>query len=153
MPMLLLRFTLIFALALWQGGFLFYALVVVPVGSDVVGVRDQGFITQRVSEWFNGFGGLALGVAAMEWIITPDTHRRRRLARGTLLGVNVLVLAATAALHFAVDQYLDADTRSVRDAGRFYVLHARYLVLSGVQWVLVMILLALTLSTWRNHGD
>lgn len=41
----------------WQGGFFFYAAVVVPIGSDVLGSPiTQGFVTQEVTRWLNILG-------------------------------------------------------------------------------------------------
>ena len=43
------RFVVVQALLLWQGGFLFYAAIVVPVGTDELGSAfAQGKITARV---------------------------------------------------------------------------------------------------------
>jgi hypothetical protein len=59
------RFVVIYAFLLWQGGFVVYGGVVVPIGSDQLGSDlAQGLITQRVSVWLNIFGVvwcLALG--------------------------------------------------------------------------------------------
>ena len=44
------RFIVLVALCFWQGGFTFYAGVVVPVGTDVLGSSlKQGFVTRRVT--------------------------------------------------------------------------------------------------------
>ena len=46
------RLLLLIGLMFWQGGFLFYAAVVVPVGTRVLGSEtEQGFITQSVTNY------------------------------------------------------------------------------------------------------
>ncbi|MFM8571811.1 MAG: hypothetical protein ACKOAU_09465 [Pirellula sp.] len=39
---------------LWWGGLSFYAIVVVPIGTEQIGSVAQGFITQRVTQWHEG---------------------------------------------------------------------------------------------------
>ena len=63
MTTVLRRLLLLLALMFWQGGFMFYGAVVVPVGSDVLGShREQGFVTQSVTNYLNGAGAIALAV-------------------------------------------------------------------------------------------
>ena len=45
---------------LWQGGFLFYAAVVVPTGTEVLGSFEQGRVTRHVTDWLNGIGAVTL---------------------------------------------------------------------------------------------
>src|SRR5580692_5608945 len=55
------RFVLLLCFAVWQGGFMFYGGVVVPVGGRVLGSEtDQGFITQAVTNYLNGAGAVCL---------------------------------------------------------------------------------------------
>ena len=50
MQVLIRQFLVMSAVALWLGGFTFYALVVVPTGTDVLGGSvEQGFVTQAVT--------------------------------------------------------------------------------------------------------
>ena len=57
------RMALIVTLMFWQGGFMFYGAVVVPVGSEVLGShREQGFVTRSVTNYLNGAGVLCLAV-------------------------------------------------------------------------------------------
>lgn len=37
------------ARGMWWGGLCFYAVVIVPIGTEVIGSVEQGFITQRVT--------------------------------------------------------------------------------------------------------
>ena len=55
------RFLTTLALALWWGGFTFYALVVIPTAQKVLHSHVKvGFITQQVTGWLNWCGVLAL---------------------------------------------------------------------------------------------
>ena len=54
MTRFLRRFLVLAALMFWQGGFTFYAAVVIKVGQDVLGShRRQGFVTRRVAQYLN----------------------------------------------------------------------------------------------------
>ena len=57
---LLRRFLVVQALLFWQGGFLFYAAVVVPTGTDVLGSIGQGRVTRHVTDWMNVIGAVAV---------------------------------------------------------------------------------------------
>src|SRR5215471_8442423 len=54
--------TLLLSLAwgVWWGGLCFYAVVVVPIGTEEIGAVEQGFITQRVTWWHNLISGAFL---------------------------------------------------------------------------------------------
>src|ERR671917_504286 len=70
------RSLLLWLLLLWQGGFLFYTAVVVPIGTDVLGSPlVQGLITRRVTDWLKLFGAAWAGPVA-------GVGRVRRPARG-----------------------------------------------------------------------
>lgn len=59
------RFLACLVLSLWFGGFTFYAVVVVPIGSEQLGSMGQGSITQPVSEYLNWLGisaGIFIGL-------------------------------------------------------------------------------------------
>ncbi len=116
------RFVLILGLALWIGGLTFYALVVVPIGIEILGTTDQGFVTQRVTNQLNliGVGLLVLLLANVF------------LQRGRLLAETWLVLAVTQAALFVLHRRLDAML-AADDAG-FYDAHRVYLLVTAVQW-------------------
>src|SRR4051812_19096308 len=95
--MLLLRRCLVLAaLFFWQGGFVFYAGVVVPVGTDVFqhhyrpddkgpsGKRQQGRITRTVARWLNISGAIALLPMGWDVFASTDPLRRRRRLRALL---------------------------------------------------------------------
>ena len=55
------RMLLLVSLMFWQGGFMFYGGVVVPVGARILGSeREQGFITQSVTNYLNLAGAVCL---------------------------------------------------------------------------------------------
>ena len=72
------RFLVVQALMLWQGGFLFYAAVVVPAGTEVLGSgAAQGPITARVTDALNLCGLAALVLTAWDQAVTRDPAPRR----------------------------------------------------------------------------
>ena len=75
--MTLLRFLLVQSLLLWQGGFLFYASVVVPAGTVLLGKAGQGAITARVTDALNVLGLVGVALFALELSLTRDPDRRR----------------------------------------------------------------------------
>ncbi len=63
------RTGLLFAWAIWWGGLSFYALFVVPIGTEIVGGFEQGLITQRVTNWLNAIGVIVtLGFGVDVWL-------------------------------------------------------------------------------------
>src|SRR5262249_56597146 len=94
---ILRRFLVLIALFFWQGGFTFYAAVVVPIGQQVLNSHlRQGFITQQVTNYLNLSGAIALVPLAWEVVVSGDPSRRRRWFRGLLWTLMALALAALA---------------------------------------------------------
>jgi hypothetical protein len=143
--MRILRRTLVFLLVLfWQGGFTFYALVVIPTGARVLGGHAiQANVTRALVPWLHAAGGVALLV--LLWDTLAGHRTRLRLA---LLGCLLATLAAQVALAVVLDQAMDSPAR-VR--GCFYSWHQAYLLVSGVQWLLFVSSVPLTLLAWRNE--
>lgn len=142
-------FLLVFAL--WQGGFMFYGTIVVPVGARVLeSETEQGFITQEVTTWLNACGFAAL----IGWFGTLLTDRlsgepiRSRLALWMSL---LALLAGQVILHSRMDGLLDRATHSVIEPDRFYAHHRLYLIVSTSQWLVAIVLLALTLASWSRR--
>ena len=123
-------------LLFWQGGFTFYGAVVVHVGQDVLGSHTrQGFVTQRVTEWLNLAGVVALAV--MLWNLWAVWPAKGRVVRWLLLATWIGMAALQAelfALHPVMDRLLDATAREVLDYDRFDALHRVYLLSSSAQW-------------------
>jgi hypothetical protein len=122
------RYLLILSVSLWLGGLTFYGLVVVPIGSEILGSTAQGIITQQVTDQLNL---AATGVLALLLI---NAVRQR----GRLLTLSWVVLAVAQAVLFAMHPRLDAmlnvSTQEISDAASFHFLHEAYLSVTAVQW-------------------
>ncbi len=147
---LLRRFLVLVALMFWQGGFLFYVSVVVPVGTAVLGsALRQGFITQQVTRWLNVSAIVALLILAAEWLLLPDDSIvRRRLRAGCWL-VMALCQAVLHYLHQQLSLLMQGKGRIVLDPEAFYPLHRVYLWTHTLQWFVALLFLGLTLSAWK----
>ena len=141
LPGKLRRFLLMQAFLWWQGGFVFYAAVVVPIGTDELGnALAQGAITQRVTVWLNILG--MVWHALMLWDILADKAPRSR--RAEVLAVSFLGLVALVILH-----RLMVAVQAV-DARMFRTLHVSYLWISTLHWLLGLVALWLTLGAWMG---
>lgn len=130
----LARFLALCAFAFWQGGFVFYAGVVVPIGADELGDTVQGFITRRVTQGLNLAGATALGLWMLDGLLNPPRGRRV----GALLGVLIFLVILQGLLfwlHPKMDQMLDPATISVEDRPLFRVRHKVYLWTSTFLWL------------------
>jgi hypothetical protein len=143
------RYLALAALFFWQGGFTFYAAVVVPVGQEEFGHLKQGFITRRVTFYLNLSGIAALLLLAGDLLASCDPSLRRRLARGGLWLVMLLILVGLFFLHPQLDQLLVRKGFLNTDPEAFRPLHRLYLWISTAQWAAALLYLALTLRAWR----
>jgi len=142
------RLLLLLSLMVWQGGFVFYGAVVVPVGAEVVGShRVQGFVTQRVTNYLNAAGAAAL--ACWCWDVAAGNVVSGRRTRWAVWGGLVFSLGVLVWLHPRLDGLLDADELRVLDRHHYRRLHQWYLTISTVQWVGAVNLIALTIRAWR----
>lgn len=134
-------------LILWQGGFLFYALVVVPIGTDVLqSATEQGFITRRVTIWLNALGVVCLISFGFD-IFSTQARKRSRIF---LLSLAMMLQLGLVALHYVLDRQLDPAEHLIRDDRGFYRLHAAYLIVSGLLWIFMLGQSALMLLAWRE---
>ena len=134
------------ALAVWIGGVTLYGLVVVPLGTRVLGsATAQGFITQAVTARLNVIGAAALAVLA--WNAWRAEHRRRALwvAWGVMVAAQVVLFA----LHPVLDALLDGDARTVLDHDAFYARHRAYLLVTAAQWLAALAYAVLAIGAWR----
>ena len=144
---LLRRLLLLMTLMVWQGGFMFYGGVVVEVGADVLGShRTQGFVTQRVTNYLNVAGAVALAVWG--WDVAAGGAGGRR-PRWIGWGVLVALLVALVWLHPRLDALLVADEFRILDRPDYRRLHQWYLGLSTIQWAVAVSLTGLTIRAWR----
>jgi hypothetical protein len=148
--MLVRRTSLLLLLALWQGGFMFYGAIVVPVGARVLeSETEQGFITQQVTVWLNGCGLAAL--VGWLWVLLVDGGPSRSLKKPLLLWGGLLVtLLLLVIVHGRMDRLLDIEGHSVVNPIAFYTHHRVYLILSTLQWLGSIALLVLTLQMWAR---
>jgi hypothetical protein len=135
-PTKLRRFLLLLAFLWWQGGFAFYAAVVVPIGTDELGnAQAQGAITQRVTVWLNLIG--VVWHVLLLWDILAQFSRRRLV----VLLVSFVGLVALFVLHPLM---VNAEPK------RFRTLHITYLWISTLHWLLGMLALWQTLGAWMG---
>lgn len=144
------RFLLLAALGFWQGGFAFYAAVVVPIGEQVLSSPiEQGFVTRRVTNYLNLAGAVALSLLFWDLAATRQKSRPRTVS----WGVMAVGLCLLAWLHPRLDRFLDAEAMQVLDDDRFYVAHQVYLITSAVQWASGLVFLLTTLRVWRAEDQ
>ena len=148
MAVSLRRFLVVQVLLLWQGGFLFYAAVVVPVGTRLHGPAGQGAVTARVTDALNAVGAVALAALALDLRLARDPHLRRTRYRWAAWGVALVCLGLQVYLHVRLDALMGDDRRAVADAS-FYAVHRVYLWASTVQWLACLPLTWWTLRAWR----
>ena len=139
------RFLVIQTLMLWQGGFLFYAAVVVPTGTHVFGSFGQGIVTRLVTDWLNGIGAVTVVLLAWDQWANGDSRNLGR-ARWGLWAVLVGSLAGLALVHLRIEPYVDS-TMEHRD---FYAWHRVYLVAAAVQWAAGLAYVAVMLRAWAK---
>ena len=134
---LLRRYLTILLLAMWMGGFTFYALIVIPTATKVLGnERQVGFTTQQVTHWLNLIGIVAILVFLWNAVAAGNGQTRWR-RRGLMLAWGVMVLAHIGlfATHSVMDGLLDSKAFKVHDYDHFVNLHTTYLGFATTQWV------------------
>lgn len=147
------RFLVIAALMFWQGGFVFYASIVVPVGTQLLGsAKEQGFLTRRVAQQINVAGAIALLPLAWDVLAAPDPSLRRRSVRWLACAGMLAALFVLMWLHPQLDRLLSPDDdpiRQIYDRPAFRFRHRWYLWVITIQWGLGLVYLAMTLWSWR----
>ena len=145
------RFLTVGVLSLWFGGFTFYSAVVIHVGHRVLGRVEQGFVTQRVTNWLNLIALIALAVlawnAAAGW---RRTGRRLRLTLSATLAIMVAAQAVLFAMHPKLDRMLDAERHEITERRPFRSMHKAYLNTATVQWAATIAHIAALLLAWRE---
>jgi len=149
---MLRRFLLLQAFLLWQGGFLFYAGVVVPIGTELLGSPIlQGQITQQVTHWLNGFGAVWAVLFAWDVAATRDPKRRRRVSRWLGWAGCVALLLGLLLLHQEMDAILTQYDEPVYATFRRF--HIAYLWFSTFHWLITVVLAWQTLAAWRAEDE
>jgi hypothetical protein len=146
---LLRRAAVLAALMFWQGGFTFYAGVVVPIGTEVFGsAAGQASITRRVAGYLNLSGAAALVLFAWD---AAAARPGRWLRRGRWLawGAMAVCLVALVMLHPQLDRMFHGEEAYLTDRAAFRPWHRAYLWTSTVQWGCAIVFAVLTLAAWR----
>jgi hypothetical protein len=141
------RFVAIWTLAIWLGGFTFYAAAVIPILHDQLeGALESGLVTQQVTIVLNWLGVATVSIGLVLTIFERAFDWRgpfRSKASLVLLAATSLCLVGLFVLHPMLDRRLDAG-----EMAAFYPLHRAYLWVSTVQWVINSALLA----SWVGLG-
>lgn len=127
-PRLLWRAGFILLFAAWWGGLSFYAIVVVPIGTDQIGSVEQGFITQKVTWWHNAL------LIAMTALLMIEAWWRRNRWLWTIVAGMTLVAVMLLFEHARLTSLMDFANQTVPSG--FYQQHAIYLWLTAAEWVL-----------------
>jgi hypothetical protein len=135
-----LRLLARFALAIWFGGFTFYAAVVVPDLHENLGGMETGEISRRVAPFLYAIGAAAV---ALSWLVALTDRDRRAGRRGKarlgLLAANSLLLIALIAMHRSLGIHLDSG----RSLSTFRSFHEVYLSTWTAQWLAILGLMAI----------
>ena len=146
------RFLVLCALLFWQGGFTFYAAVVIPVAGRVLhdDLHQRARITEQATDVLNYAGVAAAVLLLWDFAAAPDPSRPRRRLRGGAWAVLVATLAALFLLHYRMD-VLDppGGTGPPPDSTTFFTLHSAYIWVSTAQWLAAFVWLAVALRAWR----
>lgn len=140
---LLRRFLVVQALLVWQGGFFFYAAVVVPLGTDLHGSFKQGQLTRHVTDGMNAIGIITVAILAWDQWANGES-RRCRIARWGLWAVLAGGLPVLAYLHGRIEPFID----STMDYPDFYLWHRVYLYVATAQWVASLAYVVAMLRAW-----
>lgn len=143
----LARYLAMASFAFWQGGFVFYAGVVVPLGTAMWGDRTQGFLTRQVTPWMNVAGLVACGFFLLDALLWRR-FRRSRLCLALILGAGVLFLIW---LHPQLNTLMVPETETILDRRAFRTLHKIYLWLCTVMWMVSLIWLGLSIPGPENQ--
>ncbi len=132
---------------------MFYGAIVVTVGAEIVGHRQQGLITRSVTPYLQLAGVVALVVFAID-LIAHFRHRNSpRWFRWYLWGLLAITLAAQYWLHPQMSVLIDVDNNGILDRATFRNFHRWYLRVSTIQWAASLFFGGLTLGTWRECDE
>jgi hypothetical protein len=150
MTTLIRRFLVLATLLFWQGGFLFYSAIVVPVGQEVLtSGTTQGFITRQVAVYLNIGGAVAMLPLLADVLAGPEKCRLRKWLRLVAWAGLAVTLAMLVWMHPRVDAFLDPDMHVIDDVKGFRHWHRWYLWTSTIQWGFGVAYMALMLWAWR----
>jgi hypothetical protein len=161
MTTLIRRILVLVVLFFWQGGFVFYASVVIPIGTEVFdrhyrpdesaasGRRQQGRITRSVARWLNISGTVALFPVGWDAAACSDPRRLRKFGRAVLVIMTAILLGVLFGMYTQLDARFNRQTLALDDEALFLRQHRIYLWLASVQWGCCVAFLLLTVAAWR----
>lgn len=114
--------------AVWWGGLTFYAAIVVPIGTELIGASEQGFVTQQVTQWHNAV------LTAMSVCLVIEAWRQRRWQLWTVVCGLAVIDAALLHQHQELSGLISFQDQSISDG--FYSQHAIYLWLTTIEWAI-----------------
>jgi hypothetical protein len=145
------RFASLQMLMLWQGGFLFYTSVVVPVGTEVLGGSfEQSRITRQVTGLINLIGLVALAALAAEAAWHGGSPRQKAWIWGAWMAMALGLLF----LFFVRERLLELVSYpdgAFVDRARFYGWHRVYLWISTFQWLAALVFCWTMIRAWRER--
>jgi hypothetical protein len=143
------RYITLLIFALWMGGFTFYTLFVIPTGGNVLdgGELDVGFITQKITNWLNWLGVVALAV--LGWNARVEGRGILRWLLGVCWLAMVVTLIALFCIHPVLDGMLDTETHQIHGGSAFFNWHRLYMVVASLQWLAALSFMWLTLLAWK----
>lgn len=143
------RFVVLFALMFWQGGFMFYGGVTVPIMRvQLEGRPERGLVTQHVTQWMNLIGTLALlAMFADTWASKLPKKRKRWIAWLVAALPHPIVIF----LHAELSRQMAVPGFHQSDMGGFFIWHKVYLLNNTLQWLGGMAFVALSLKAWREE--
>ena len=130
------RFIVYLALGFAFGGFLFYAGVVVPIGTSELGPTTQGFVTRHVTKVINVANLVACALVLID--VWAEWSSRSKVDRVVMLLCCVGIVGLALFLvwfHPMLEVLLDPDELAVQDSERFYARHRVYLWVSTFIWL------------------
>jgi hypothetical protein len=134
----------------WQGGFTFYAAVVVPIGTEVLGGKaEQARVTRQVAPWINWSGAAALAVFAVETLATRSGRALTWSRWCAWLGMTGCLLALFV-MYQRMDEMFHGEEAYLDSRAVFRPWHRAYLWVLSVQWGFAILYAVLTLAAWRS---
>jgi hypothetical protein len=124
-------------LALWWGGFTFYASFVVPEGMKVLGNHIRmGLITQAVTTYLNCIGCFSLVYSGIALYIVGRQLKSLKNPGAEYIAL-VFCQCILLALHVKLSGLIVVDGQEPTTMSGFYSLHRIYLLTSTAVWLLI----------------
>src|SRR5262249_38549097 len=146
--LLVRRFLVMLALIFWQGGFMFYGAVTLPVIRELFG-SEGSFVTQRVTMAINLAGTIAVLVMFFDIYPSPLPAKRWRWLVWLAMFVPQPILVW---MHHEMTSQMFARGFRPNFAAFMQYWHRPYLLLCTVQWLAGMVFVWQSLRAWRA-GD